>query len=264
VYEHIDLQLDNPIFQDVRVRRALLHAIDREAINRHLFGGRQPVAHGFVSPLDWMYTDDLPRYPYDPARAAALLDEAGWRRGPDGIRRNANGQKLTFELMTGTGSRLREMVQQVLQSQWRDAGIEVHIRNLPPRVMFGDITNQRKFTGGVMYAWFSAPENVPRTILHSTMIPSPENNWAGQNFVGYRNPEIDRLIDDTERELDREKRRKLWHRIQMIYSTELPVLPLFFRANAYIFPKWLKGVEPTGHQYPTSLWVEHWRVEPVS
>ncbi len=54
----------------------------------------------------------------------------------------------------------------------------------------------------------------------------------------------------------------MWHRLQAIYATELPVIPLFFRANAYILPKWLKGVEPTGHQYTTTLWVEHWRAAP--
>lgn len=261
VYEHIDLNLDNPIFRDRRVRQALLLAIDRETINTTLFGGRQPVAHGFVNPLDWVASDALPRYDYDPVRASRLLDDAGWRLGPDGLRRNDAGEEFSFELMTGSGSRIREMVQQVLQYQWRQVGIKVRIRNLPPRVMFGEYTNQRKFTGGVMYAWFSPPENVPRTILHSSMIPTAENGWAGQNFVGFRNPEMDDLIDRTERELNREKRLILWARIQRIYAEEVPVLPLYFRSNPFIFPKWLRGIDPTGHQYPTSLWVEEWRID---
>ena len=65
----------------------------------------------------------------------------------------------------------------------------------------------------------------------------------------------------AEVELDREKRRALWSRLQRIYAEELPVIPLYFRANPFVLPKWLKGVEPTGHQYPTTLWVEHWRAE---
>ena len=260
IYEHIDLNLDTPILADRRVRRALLHGIDRVAISEQLFGGHQPVAHSFVNPSDWIYTEDVRRYRFDPARARALLEEAGWRVGPEGIRHNARGEKLGLELMTGTGSRIRELVQQVLQSQWRDIGVETRIRNLPPRVMFGEITNQRKFTGGVMFAWFTAPENVPRTILHSEMIPSEENGWGGQNFTGFSHPEMDRLIDETETELDPARRKENWVRMQQIYAEELPVLPLYYRANVFIFPKWLGNVQPTGHQYSTSLWVETWRV----
>ena len=78
IYEHIDLNLDNPILADKRVRYALIHAIDREAISQRLFGGRQPVAHTSVNPLDWVYAKDIPQYKYDPTLANQLLDEAGW------------------------------------------------------------------------------------------------------------------------------------------------------------------------------------------
>jgi peptide/nickel transport system substrate-binding protein len=70
---------------------------------------------------------------------------------------------------------------------------------------------------------------------------------------------MDRLIDTIEGELDRDRRRPLWAKLQTRYATDLPALPLYFRANAYILPKWLEGVRPTGHQYPTTLWVETWR-----
>ncbi|MEK9725972.1 MAG: peptide ABC transporter substrate-binding protein, partial [Rhodospirillaceae bacterium] len=79
IYEHIDLNLANPILADRRVRRALVHTVDREAISKRLFGGYQPVAHSSVNPLDWVYFKDAPKYPYDPKAAARLLDAAGWR-----------------------------------------------------------------------------------------------------------------------------------------------------------------------------------------
>ena len=71
---------------------------------------------------------------------------------------------------------------------------------------------------------------------------------------------MDRLIDETETELDPARRKENWVRMQQIYAEELPVLPLYYRANVFIFPKWLGNVQPTGHQYSTSLWVETWRV----
>jgi peptide/nickel transport system substrate-binding protein len=259
VYEHIDLNLDNPILRDRRMRRALLHALDREALSKQLFEGKQPVADSFVSPLDWTRFDELPRYAYDPKRATALLDEAGWSVMKNGARHNAAGDRLSIELMTTAGNRTRETVQQVLQSQWRKVGIDVRIRNEPPRVLFGQTMRQRQFPGMVMYAWISAPEHLPRLVLHSQEIPRPENNYAGQNHPGFRNAEADDVIDRIEVELDRPRRRELWRRLQEIYVEELPVLPLYFRADSYIIPKWLTGIEPTGHMIPTTMWVEHWR-----
>jgi peptide/nickel transport system substrate-binding protein len=262
IYEHIDLNLDNPILKDKRVRQALLYALDREALSKQLFEGKQPVADSFVSPLDWIATDDLPKYKYDPKRAAELLDQAGWHMivlGKDGFRYKDGTRRLSLELMTTAGNRSRETVQQVLQSQWRKLGIEVRIRNEPARVLFGQTLKQRQYTGMAMYAWISAPESLPRLTLHSKEIPSAANNWAGQNTPGFSNAEADKVIDQIEVELDRERRKTEWRRLQEIYVEELPVLPLYFRADSYIVPKWLAGIEPTGHQIPTTLWIERWR-----
>ena len=261
VYEHLDVNLDNPVLKDRRVRRALIYALDREAISKQLFDGRQPVAATFVHPLDWIHTTDTPLYRRDLKKARALLDAAGWTVKRKGVRYNGAGKRLGIELMTTAGNRSRELVQQVLQSQWRDIGVATRIRNEPARVYFGETVTKRKFTGLAMFAWLSAPENVPRSTLHSKEIPTAANNYSGQNYTGYANAEVDELLEAIEVELDRDKRRKLWHRLQRIYASELPVIPLFFRADAYIMPKWLKGIEPTGHQYPTSTWVENWRAE---
>ena len=259
IYEHLDLNLDNPILADKRVRKALIHALDRETLSERLFAGRQPVAHSSVSPLDWIYDPDVPTYPYDPDQAKALLDEAGWSVIEKGIRYNAAGQRLTLELMTTAGNRSRELVEQVLQSQWRQVGIDVRIRNEQARVFFGETVSKRKFTGAAMFAWLSAPESVPRTTLRSNQIPTADNNWSGQNYTGFSNPGMDDLIDRIEVELDRGARKQLWGRLQRLYVEELPVIPLYWRANAYILPKWLEGVRPTGHLGTTTLWIEEWR-----
>ena len=261
VYEHLDLNLDNPILKDIRVRRALILGIDRGAISKKLFADRQPVAHTSVNPLDWVYAGDIQKYPYDPIKAARLLNEAGWSVKKRGIRHNNKSEPLRLDLMTTAGNRSRELVEQVLQSQWKRLGIDIRIRNEPARVFFGQTVTERKFTGLIMYAWISAPESVPRTTLHSAHIPHQDNNFAGQNYTGFRNAEMDELLESIEIELNRPKRKQMWRRLQEIYATELPVIPLYFRANPYILPKWLKGLEPTGHQNPSTLWVEDWRIE---
>jgi len=259
IYEHLDLNLDNPILADRRVRQALTLGLDREAISQRLFEGRQPVADASVSPLDWVYDPDVPKYTHDPARVAALLDAAGWSRIEGGIRHNAEGKRFTLELMTTAGNRSRELVQQVIQSQWKQVGIDTRIRNEPARVFFGETVTKRKFTGAAMFAWLSSPESVPRTTLYSDQIPTEANNWGGQNYTGFRNDNMDDLIDAIEVELDRDKRKALWYRLQRLYAEELPVIPLYWRANPYVLPQWLTGLRPTGHQGTTTYWIEEWR-----
>jgi peptide/nickel transport system substrate-binding protein len=175
------------------------------------------------------------------------------------MRANAKGDKLALELVTTAGNRSRELVAQVLQAQWRKVGIEVRLKTEPPRVFFGDTVTRRKFPHLALFAWYSAPESVPRTMLHSSMIPAEKNNWSGQNYTGYANPRMDELIDAIEVELNRPKRVALWRELQQLYADELPALPLFFRADAFILPKALKGLVPTGHQDISTLWVENWR-----
>ena len=155
VFEHIDLNLDLPLLSDRRVRQALLLGLDREAISRSLFGGRQPVADSFMNPLDRGFSSETPRYRHDPQRAAALLDEAGWKLRSGGLRGNEAGQALSVELKTTAGNRTRELVEQVLQSQWRKIGVDVKLKNEPARVLFGETMRHRRFELA-MYAWISA------------------------------------------------------------------------------------------------------------
>ncbi|MBM3644856.1 MAG: peptide ABC transporter substrate-binding protein [Alphaproteobacteria bacterium] len=258
IYEHIDVNLDNPLLADRRVRQALLMAIDREAISRTLFEGRQPVAHGGVSPLDPMFSPAARQYRHDPAEARRLLDAAGFSELRAGVRHNAKGDRFSIELTTTAGNRVREQVAQVLQSQWRQVGVELRIRAEPPRV-FSQGLNRRAFSGLAMYAWVTRPQGVPRSTLHSGEIPSEANGWTGQNYPAYRNAEMDRVLDAMERELDEGRRRALFAEMQRLHAEDLPVLPLFFRVDSFVIPKKLKGVVPTGHVNGSTLSVENWR-----
>jgi peptide/nickel transport system substrate-binding protein len=255
-FEHIDTNLANPILADLRVRQALLYSIDRKAITEQIFAGRDPVADSFVPPLDPTFAQGVRHYSYDPDKARALLDAAGWQQGADGIR-HKDGKPLSLELATTSGNRTREMIEQVLQAQWRQIGIAIRIKNQPARVLIGDTTKHRNFDMA-MFAWVGAPENVPRAELSSHQIPSAENGWSGQNFDGYSNPDFDKLMDAIEVELDPAKRFEMWRQLQTMYAEELPALPLYFRADAFVLPKWLDGVTPTGHDAPSTLWIDKW------
>ncbi|MDA0148929.1 peptide ABC transporter substrate-binding protein [Vibrio sp. LaRot3] len=256
VYEHLDLQLDNEHLQDVRVRQALLFGLDRELLTEKLFAGQQKVASSSVSPLDASFDASAPNYPFDQEKAKALLKEAGYEL-VNGVQMK-NGKPLELEFMTTSGNKTRELVQQFAQGQWKKIGVKIIINNQTARVYFGTTLTERKHKGLAMFAWGSSPEQLPRTTMHSEYIPTKDNGWSGQNYAGYSNPEMDKVIEQIEAELNVEKRMELWKTFQNIYATELPALPLYYRADSFILPKWLKGVEPTGHQNYSSFWAENW------
>ena len=260
-YEHIDIQKDNPVFKDLKTRQALLYALDRKSLTDKLFQGLQPVAATWVNPLNPNYTKDTAEYPYNLAKAKSLLAEAGWKPGADGICRDAAGNRLSFELQTTAGNRLRELVEQVLQSQWKAACIEATIKNEPPRTIFGETLKKRIYTGMVMYGWSSAVTESPLRTLGTEQIPTEKNNYGGANYIAFSNPDMDAAIARMDGELDPAKQKADWAIAQKIYAEQLPVVPLFFRSEPHIVPKWLKGYAPTGHGDFSCMWAENWQPE---
>ena len=258
-YEHIDLKLENPILAEVKVRRALLAAIDRQTLVDRLFEGMQPVADTWVNRLDPLASKELARFPYDPNLTRALLAEAGWKPGADGICRNAAGEKLSLEINTTAGNKLRELTEAVLQSMWKASCIEVTIRNEPARTLFGETLKKRQFSAMVMYAWSSGVGDSPRATLGSDKIPTAANNWGGNNGIAFSDPRMDQLIGQAETELDMEKQIGVWAEMQKIYADKVLVLPLFFRADPHVVPKWLEGYTPTGHSDMSILFSENWK-----
>lgn len=258
IYEHIDLRLDTDKFSNPALRQALLYATPRQLISDQLFEGKQPVAHSNINPLDKIYTDQVAKYPYNPAKAAEILTELGYTKNADGWLTTADGTILEIEQMTTAGNKSREMVQETIQAAWAEIGIKSSIENQVPRVLFGQTLTQRKFKDTVMYAWLSAPRNIPRTTLHSSMVPTSDNNYSGQNYTSYASKQMDQILDDLETVCEPAANTKLWHQAQEIYAQELPALPLYFRADSFIIPNGLTGIVPTGHQYPTTLWIENW------
>jgi peptide/nickel transport system substrate-binding protein len=258
-YEHLEAQLSNPILQNRDVREALLRGIDVNAIVAKLFGGHADVARSFINALDPHYTPDVPTYPYDPAKARALLDGAGWKPGPDGVRQDAKGERLSLEFVTTSGNRVRELTQQVMQSEWKAIGVEVTIHNVPSRVFFGETLKKREYTALAEFASTLQPALVPWSRLSSAYIPSAANNWAGQNYSGVSDKRLDALIDQAQYELDPAKQQALWTEMQTIYATQLYGLPLYFRQDPDVVPVWLAGYDATGKEGYMSYFAEAWR-----
>jgi len=260
-YLHLDTQLDNPMLADVRVRRALLMALDRKTMSDKLVDGLWTLADAWIAPQDTVYARGLPHYAYDPAGARALFKEAGWTPGEDGILRDAKGERFSIELRGTTGIRLNELFQAVAQQQLKAVGVEVMIKNEQPRAFFGETLKHRQFTGLAYYSWLFTPSYPARQILGLDQIPTAENNWGGSNYMDWKNPTVEAALKVTETELDPEKAQVAWDTMQRAYAEELPVLPLFFRPEAHVIPKWLKGYVPTVHTNYATLHGEDWHSE---
>jgi peptide/nickel transport system substrate-binding protein len=257
-YEHIDLKKENPLLADVRVRRALLMAMDRQTLVERLFHGQQPVAVTWVNPLSPYYDASIPAVKFDLPGARALLKEAGWSPGADGICRDAAGQRLSFEFGTTAGNRLRELQEQVLQSNFRDACVEITLKNEPARTFFGATLKRRAYTGMMMYAWSNNVTESPLRTLGSGQIPTAANNWGGANYSGFSDAKMDADIEAAEDELDPARQKLIWADMQRIYAANLPALPLFYRAEAHVTPPWLRGYLPTGQGDMSTYWSENW------
>lgn len=256
--ERIDPQRDNPMLADLRVRQALLHAVDRNTLIQKLFAGHASIALTWMNDLDPNFTTDVAQYPFDPAKARALLKDAGYAPGPDGICRNAKGDRLSFEFSTTAGNRIRELSQQVMQDEWKSVCIEVTIHNEPSRTFFGTTTRERSYTGLAEYANSSRIGLVPTPFYGTAGIPTKQNNFNGMNVAGFSDPEMDRTMAAAEVELDPARQKVLWTKMQQIYAANLPELPLYFREDPDVNPTWLKGYEATGKEDYTSYWAENW------
>lgn len=259
-YEHIDLNLEDPMLKDVRVRKALVYALNRKELSQALFESKQPAAIHHLATVDPWYTDDpkkITLYPYSKKEANKLLDEAGWKLAADGYRYK-DGQKLSLGFKTTAGNKIRETVQTFLLNQWKAVGIDVQIKNEPARVLFGDSMKKRNFTMA-MYAWQSAPEAAPGIQFHSNQIPTEKNGWSGQNTTSWNNKQVDEICEKMEGEFSLAKRKALAAQLLKLYTDEVPVIPLFYRSDIAVNPKTLKNFKLTGSQYAETNSVENWK-----
>jgi len=261
-WERIDFNLDNEWLRDRRVRQAIAHAVDRAVIAElSCSGGRQPVAHSWLTPRHPASNRDVRKYEFDPPRARVLLAEAGFTPGPDGILRDPSGKRVELTIMTTAGNSLREQIEVIMKEQLRQVGIDLRIDNRPGSVFLGPVLTRRQFPHMALYRSGFTPESLPFNRFHSSQIPRPENNWTGDNRAGWRNAENDRIWDQLVSELDERRRIALLRRQQEIFAEELPSLPIFFALNLTTSHRALKGVRPSGLQgayLPWNIWEWRW------
>lgn len=241
VWEHIDIntrgqRAKDYDLDDARVRQALIYAIDRPALTKALFSGKQPVSNVFINPLATVYKKDVEEYKFDPAKAKALFAAAGWTPGSDGILQKG-GKKFSLNFGTTAGNSVRERVQQILQAQWKAVGVQVNIQNYPSSVFFGADFLSKGESGKwdlAMYAWTANPIFEEGNLFKSEGVPTEANGYSGQNNSGWKNADYDKLQLQARTDFTPASRNKLFDQMQTIWAKEVPSLPLYYRVNPYI------------------------------
>jgi len=236
-YVYLGYNLEDPKFKDRRVRQALTHAIDKqEIIDGVLFGLGQP-ATGPYKPGTWFYNPDVPTFPFDPARAAALLAEAGWRPGPDGIL-HQEGQPFEFTILTNQGNEVRSRAAEIIQRRLKHVGIRVHIRTVEWAAFIKEFINKGRFEA-VLLGWTTGQDPDVYDIWHSSKVKPGE-----LNFIHYNNPEVDELLVRGRHTFDRALRQRCYFRLQEILAEDQPYTFLFVPEALPAISRRIHGVQP--------------------
>ena len=232
VLNYIVFNMRDPILRDVRVRTAIALAIDRPLIIQTLYRGEARLAESMLPPQHWAWTGDTEQHPYDPAEANRILDEAGYKRGPDGVRFHISMKTSNDETVRLTSVAIQEELARV--------GIALDLRSYEFATFYADLTR-----GAFQMApgrWIGANENpdIFRYVYSSGAFPP-----HGANRGFYDNPEMDRLISDAEATTDRAQQRQDYVQVQQIAARDLPDLNLWYLDAVVVHDRRIGNFRPS-------------------
>jgi peptide/nickel transport system substrate-binding protein len=254
--EYIYFNHGKPQFKELAVRQALYAAMDKRAIIDQIYYGVHKPVEGYLPPNSWAFNAELPRQEYNPDRAKQILDEAGWKPGPDGIRAK-NGVKLAFTNSTTAGNKLREQTQALIQQNWRAVGVDMQINNMPAAVVWGEYYVKSKYDSllvGVQATLGGDPDCLNR--IHSKYIPA--ETGSGRNVLQYKNPQVDKLLEDGVREIDPGKRRAIYLKLQEVIRGDLPYLPIFAYVRLEGVKQGMLNYRPNGNVIHNTWNLQEW------
>ncbi|MQA91136.1 MAG: hypothetical protein GEU90_13015 [Gemmatimonas sp.] len=226
---------ERPPFDDARVRQAMMLGIDRQAIIDALMFGYAEIATGMIPPWSPVAPDVEPA-PYDPEAARALLQEAGYSPGPNGIMMK-DGQPLRFTLLTSE-DRLRQDIAIVLQQQLRQIGAQVEVRSSEFQTLLQQ--HRAREYDAVLSAWILDTFRVdPNPLFSCEEARTPESS----NRAGYCNPEADELAATGLQTIDDEEAKQVWTQFTEVLNQDQPISILFWQEQPAAVSERLQGVE---------------------
>jgi len=241
-FSYLGFNLQDPkrITSNILVRKAVAHAIDRDAIIKILISGQARKANGLLAPENWAYATGLTVYEYDPVKSKRLLDEAGFPNPP------GNAPRFVLSYKTST-DKLRNRIAEVIAKQLQEVGIKVEKRSFEWGTFFDDIKKGNFQTYTLSWVGVMDPDAL-RYIYHSSSQPP-----RGANRGRYINPQVDALLDAARAEMDLNKRKELYAQVQKIIAEDCVVVPLWWADDIVVTQKRLEGFDLVPGGLYTSL-----------
>ncbi|WP_027211036.1 peptide ABC transporter substrate-binding protein [Burkholderia sp. WSM2232] len=240
--ENVTFNVGHPALSEKAVRQALYMAMDKKAIIDAFYLGLPKPVESYLPIGNWAYDPNLPPHQYAPDKANQMLDQAGWKRGADGIRMK-NGVRLAFSNSTPTGNHVREQTQQYLAQSWSKIGVQMTINNMPGAVMWGKFWQQSQFDSFLTYTDCTvASDPDVRHRFGSGSIPA--KGGVGSNIYQFQNATVDHLVQDGLRSSERNQRKTDYWKLQEIMRDQLVMLPLFQIVQIEGTKSNLKGFQP--------------------
>jgi peptide/nickel transport system substrate-binding protein len=236
-YVYLGYNLRKPLFADKRVRQAIAHAVNKQEIIDGVMLGLAREATGPYKPGVWAHNANVKTYPYDPQKAKALLVEAGWQAGGDGLLKK-DGEPFIFEIITNQGNEIRAKCAEIIQRRLAEVGITVKIRVVEWAAFVNDFIKKGRFDATIL-GWSVSMDPDIYDVWHSSKTKPDE-----LNFIGYRNLEVDELLEKGRSTFDQEVRKKCYHRIQEILAEDQPYLFLYVPDALPIIQKRFRGIRP--------------------
>jgi peptide/nickel transport system substrate-binding protein len=237
-FTYLGYNLRHPLFSDRRVRQAISSAINKEEIVHGVLLGMGQVAHGPYKPGTWAFNPDIKDFEYNPARAVALLAESGWReKNSDGILVK-DGKPFQFTILTNQGNDQRLKTAIIIQHRLRAIGIDVRIRVIEWASFLTQFIDKGNFEA-VMLGWTIGQDPDLFDIWHSSKTGPRE-----LNFIGYKNPEADRMLVEGRGTFDIEERRRCYYRLQEILAEDQPYTFLYVPDSLPVVSNRFRGIEP--------------------
>ncbi len=249
-YTYLGWNLKDKRFQDVRVRRALSYAINKKEIIKGVLLGLGRPATGPLKPGTYWYNPKVRRYPYDPAKAKALLAQCGWKdRDGDGLL-DKDGRPFAFTIITNQGNQYRANTGVIVQRRLAQIGIKVELRTIEWAAFIKEFINKGRFECCLL-AWTIPPDPDLYDVWHSSNAKP-----GGLNFTYYKNPELDRLLSAQRRTFDQAKRKAIIDRIQEIMAEDVPYTFLYVPDALPIVNARFQGIKaaPAGITYNFIHW----------
>jgi len=220
MYNYIGWNLRRPMFQDLRVRQAMAEAVNVAQMIRYIIYGHGVQSTGIFTPKMWFFDPKVQPLPYDPEAAKKLLDAAGWKLGPDGIRIK-DGKRLSFTLLANNGNEIRRDIATLVQDDLKKVGIEVKVEIYEWAVLLKNFVNKGEFDA-IVLGWGLGNDFDQYAIWHSSQTHPQE-----LNFVDFQNPTVDHLLVDLRQEYSRPAILSMAAELQQTIYAEQPYLFLF-------------------------------------